>query len=239
MREACRVPIQRLFIIAPSLARLIRKERGGEHVREGYFPDQPQRRTYVQIEETRSSLILEARADGASEERADLPPAHAQALLAVSQSQVEYLRTRLSVGSYEIQVLHFVRPAPLDLVAVAVPPEDEQDFHPLPWFGPEVSAEPAYQRRRLALEGIPDAPDVDVTNGALNNLLDLLEDRFTTWSQLLEAMISDVPAADASPPMAAPVPESETEAQEEIDALGIEDDVIRELARSLQPRRGR
>jgi hypothetical protein len=48
------------FIIAPSLARLIRKERGGERVLEGYFPDQPQRRTYVQVEETRSSLILEA-----------------------------------------------------------------------------------------------------------------------------------------------------------------------------------
>ncbi len=83
----------RLFIIAPSLARLIRQERGGEHVREGYFPDQPDRSTYVQIEETRSSLILEAGADEASEERTDLPPAHAQALLTVSQGQVECLRT--------------------------------------------------------------------------------------------------------------------------------------------------
>src|SRR3712207_4897134 len=114
MREACRVPIQRLFVITPSLARLIRKERGGEHVHEGYFPDQPQRSTFVQIEETRSSLILEAGAHGASEERADLPPVHAQALLAVTQSQVEYLRTKLSISSYVIQVLHFVRPAPLD-----------------------------------------------------------------------------------------------------------------------------
>jgi hypothetical protein len=44
------VRAHRLFIIAPSLARLIRQERGGEHVREGYFPDQPDRSTYVQIE---------------------------------------------------------------------------------------------------------------------------------------------------------------------------------------------
>ena len=43
MREARRLPIQRLFIIAPSLARLILKERGGEHVQEGYFSGQPQR----------------------------------------------------------------------------------------------------------------------------------------------------------------------------------------------------
>ena len=118
---------------------------------------------------------------GRSEEQADLPLAHAQALLAVSQGQVEYVRTRLSIGSHEIQALHFVRPGPLDLVAVAVPPEDEQNLPPLPWFGPEVSTEPAYQRRRLALDGAPDAPEMDVTNAALNSLLDLLEDRFTTW----------------------------------------------------------
>ena len=231
------MPIQRLFVIAPSLARLIQKERGGEHVREGFFADQPQRSTFVRIEEARSSLILETGAHKVSEERADLPPAHAQALLAVSQSQVEYLRTQLSIGSYEIQVLHVVRPAPLDLVAVSVPPEDEQDFHPLPWFGPEVSAEPAYQRRRLALEGIPDARDVDVTNGALNHLLDLLEDRFSTWPGLHEAAISDASAADVTPRPSAPVPELEPEVDAEIDKLGIEDDVIRELARSLQPRR--
>jgi hypothetical protein len=35
------MPMQRLFIIAPSLARLIRKERGSERVQEGYFPTNP------------------------------------------------------------------------------------------------------------------------------------------------------------------------------------------------------
>ena len=54
------MPQHRLFIIAPSLARLIQKERGGERVIEGYFPDHAHRSTFVQIEETRSSLILEA-----------------------------------------------------------------------------------------------------------------------------------------------------------------------------------
>jgi len=142
------VPTQRLFIIAPSLGRLIRKERGVERVLEGYFPDHAHRSTFVQIEETRSSLILEA-GDRTSEERADLPPAHAQALLAVSQGQVEYLRTRLAIGSREIKVLHFVGSDPLDVVAVTGVPEDKQDFHPLSWFGPEVSAEPVYKRRRL------------------------------------------------------------------------------------------
>jgi hypothetical protein len=82
--------ILRQFIIAPSLVRLIRKERGGERVLEGYFPDQPQRGTYVQVEETGSSLIHEASEGVAPDEQADLPLAHAQALLAVSHGQVEY-----------------------------------------------------------------------------------------------------------------------------------------------------
>jgi hypothetical protein len=231
------VPMQRLFIIAPSVARLIRQERGGERVLEGYFPDQPGRSAFVQIEESRSSLVLEARAHDASEERADLPPAHAQALLAVSQGQVDYLRTSLSIGSHEIQVLHFINPAPLHLVAVAAPSEDEQAFHPLPWFGPEISTELACRRRRLALEGVPDAPDVDVTNRALNHLLDLLEDRFSTWPGPHEARISDASAADIKPRPRAPVPELKSQMDEEIKELGIEDEVIRELARSLQPRR--
>jgi hypothetical protein len=226
----------RHFLIAPSLARLIQKERGGERVLEGYFPDQPQRITFVQIEETRSCLILKAEGDRAAEEQADVPRAHAQALLAVSHGQVEYVRTKLSISSHEIQALHFGRPVALDLVAIAGAPEDGQDLPPLPWFGPEVSTESAYQRRRLALDGAPDAPDIDATNAALNSLLDLLEDRLTTWPQPHESMGSNEPAVSASPLPDALGPMPETEADQEVDDLGIEDAVIRELARALQPR---
>ena len=228
------MPAHRLFRIAPSLARLIRQERGGERVLEGYFPDQPPRGTYVQIAETGSSLILEAGGDDASEERAELPVSHAQALLAVSHGQVEYLRTRLAISSQEIHVLHLVRPAPLDLVAVAS--SDGQDLPPLAWFGPEVSAEPAYRRRRLALTGAPDARDVDVTNAALNHLLDLLEDRLTTWPGPHEPAIPGASAADAPSRAKAAVSDPEPEGDEPSDDLHIEDEVIRELARSLQPR---
>jgi hypothetical protein len=48
----------RQFLIAPSLARLIQRERGGERVVEGYFPDRPHHSISVQVEEDRSSLIL-------------------------------------------------------------------------------------------------------------------------------------------------------------------------------------
>jgi hypothetical protein len=226
--------MQQLFIIAPSVARLIRAERGGERVLEGYFPDQPHRSTFVQIEEIRSSLILQA--DGEGDDRADLPPAHAQALLAVSQGHVEYVRTRLSISSHEIQALHVVKPSPLDLVAVTSVPEDGQDLPPLPWFGPEVSGDPTYQLRRLALDGAPDAPEVDLTNAALNSLLDLLEERLTVWPRQHDAEMSEAPTTAAAPSRVTSVPQPETGLDEEIHDLGIEDAVTRELACSLQPR---
>jgi hypothetical protein len=228
----------RYFLIAPSLARLIQKERGGERVQEGYFPDQPQRSAFVQVEETRGSLILEAIEGEAPDEQASVPLAHARALLAVSDGQVEYVRARLSIGSHEIQALHFVRPGALDLVAIAGTLEEGRDLPALPWFGPEVSNEPGYQRRRLALDGAPDRQEVALTNAALNGLLDLLEDRFTTWPVQGKAGEPDVPVADISLALAAPVRAPDAEPDEEIDDLGIEDAVIRELARALQPRRG-
>jgi hypothetical protein len=95
--------------------------------------------------------------------------------LAVSYGQIEYVRTTLSIGSREIQTLHFIRPGPLDLVAVASAP-DENDYPPVRWLGrrsapsPPTSAASGARRRSGGCE-------VDVTNAALNSLLDLLEDR--------------------------------------------------------------
>ena len=63
----------------------------------------------------------------------------------------------------------------------------------------------------------------------------LLGDRFATGSGPHEAQIPEAPMAAGPQSSDAPVPETE----EEIDDLGIEDVVIRELARALQPRRDR
>jgi hypothetical protein len=52
------VHMHRQFIIAPSLARLIEREKGGERVRQGYFPDRPDRGTHVQVEGETGHLIL-------------------------------------------------------------------------------------------------------------------------------------------------------------------------------------
>ncbi len=205
---------------------------------EGYFPDRPHQSIYVQVEEDRSSLILSPHGIGGSpEERAGIPTSQAQALLAVAPSQVAYVRTSLLLGSRQIHLQQFTEPGPLCLLSVEVLQQETAEFQPLSWFGPEVSGERAYLRRRIALEGLLPAPEVELTEGALNSVLDLLENGFTAWPLRDQAAASEEPGAH--PPAAAgpslPFPASDND--QDIDDLTIENDVIRELARSLRPQR--
>jgi CYTH domain-containing protein len=228
----------RQFLMAPSLARLIQRERGGERVVEGYFPDRPHHSIHVQVEEDRSSLILSSHGiEGSPEERAGIPLSQAQALLAVASGQVAYVRTDLSLGSRKLHLQQVTEPGPLCLLSVEVPQQEAEEFQPLSWFGPEVSGERAYLRRRIALDGLPPAPEVDLTEGALNSVLDLLENEFTAWPLGTQAGASEAPSA--RPPAAAGPLEAFPidDADEDSDDLGIENDVIRELARSLRPQR--
>jgi hypothetical protein len=77
-------------------------------------------------------------------------------------------------------------------------------------------------------------PEIDFTDAAFNSLLDLLEDQFTTWPAQGHTEEMDEPVTDRLQSSGIPVPVREDEA-DEIDDLGIEDAVIRELARALQP----
>ena len=225
----------RQFLMAPSLARLIQRERGGERVVEGYFPDRPHHSIYVQVEEDRSSLILSSDGiEGSPEERAGIPPSQAQALLAVASGQVAYVRTSLLLGSHQIHLQQVTEPGPLSLLSVEVPQQETEEFQPLSWFGPEVSGERAYLRRRIALEGLLPAPEVDLTEGALNSVLDLLENGFAAWP-LQQAAASEEPGG--RPPAAAGQSEVFPTDDANEDDFGIENDVIRELARSLRPQR--
>ena len=115
---------------------------------------------------------------GPVEERTDVPRTHAEALLDVTPGKVDYVRSALSIGSREVRIDRFVTPGPLDLITVDFDKEEDlRDFRPLPWFGPEVTGEAGYQNRSIALEGLPPALDVPLSNAALNTLLDTLEGR--------------------------------------------------------------
>jgi CYTH domain-containing protein len=170
----------RRFLIASSLARLIRKDRGGARVTEGYFPNQTGRSSHVHVEGDRGSLVLvTAPANGTpAEERTDVPRTHAEALLDVAPGKVEYARSRLTAAGREIRVDRFVRPGPLDLISVEFDNDEQASSFRAPlWFGPEVTNDAAYQNRAIALGTLPQVPDVSLTNAALDSLLDAIENR--------------------------------------------------------------
>ena len=169
--------ITRRFQLAPSLARLIEKERGGHHVTEGYFPDQPRGSTCVRLEEGIGSLMLVRHGSGERvEEVTDLPQGHAEALLDLAQGCVAYRRIPLSLGPRGVQVFRFTAPELLDLVWVEFERDEHaRGFRPLGWFGREVTTDPSYQNRSLALVGFPQEPEVELTDMALKSLMDTLE----------------------------------------------------------------
>jgi CYTH domain-containing protein len=246
--------VSRRFLVASSLARLIRKERGGHRVTEGYFPNQADRSSYVHVEGEKGSLVLVTLGPGSTyEERTEVPRAHAEALLDVTPGKVDYVRSVLSIGNHEININRFVSPGPLDVISIEFENDDDaRDFRIPLWFGPEVTGEPGYHNRSIALEGQPAMPDVALSNAALSSLLDLLENRYVSTRPMSPARAPSEAPRQAPPRPQAPVerdqpapqPQQKEASAEERDAaaddalnLNIEDNVIRELARSLRPQR--
>jgi CYTH domain-containing protein len=218
----------RVFLLASALARLIERERGGHLVRQGFFPDRPGRSAHVQLAGDTGHLILVSHhATGPLEEPAEISRAQAEALLDLTAGWTEYLSIPIDTGSHSATIQRFVAPASLDLISVAFKHDKAaRKFQPPVWFGPEVTSEPTYQVRSLALTGLPSTPGVEVTNESLNSLLDTLGDR-AGESQPQPTKVSRVPETFETV--------LDPEAERELDGLNIEDSVIRELARSLKP----
>jgi CYTH domain-containing protein len=218
----------RVFLLASALARLIERERGGDLVRQGFFPDRSSRSAHVQISGGTGHLILVSHhAAGPLEEPAEISRAQAEALLELTAGRTEYLSIPIDIGSHSATIQRFVTPASLDLISVAFKHDKAaRKFQPPAWFGPEVTSDLGYGTRAIALAGLPSTREVEVTDAALNSLLDALGDR--------------AGEPQPQPTWVAPEPETfetvlDPEAERELDGLKIEDSVIRELARSLQP----
>ncbi len=172
--------VARRFLVASSLTRLVRKERGSERVMEGHFAPQAERQSHVRIEKGQSYLVLTS-LDGdvsAAEDWTDLPRSHAEALLDVCPGTVTFERSRLRLGDHEALIDRFIAPGPLDVVSVEFSTPAEADaFLPPVWFGPEVTGDDGYTSRGIAMAGHPHAPEAPLSNAALEMMLDLLESR--------------------------------------------------------------
>ena len=110
----------RRFLIASSLARIIRKERGVEgRIVEGHFQGQFGRTHFVAIEPGHAFLVLtDINVEGGlAEERAEVPPRHAEALLEVASGRIGYERSRLPLGNgIDAVLLRFIQPSGLDVL---------------------------------------------------------------------------------------------------------------------------
>lgn len=171
--------VYRRFRIAPSLARLIRKERGiSEQIAEGHFPPHPERAQYVSISRDTSFLVLRETRDGVDQEsRTEIPRGQAEGLMDVCASKIAYGRTILQVqGAREMSVDYFLKPGAFDIVTLGFDgPGQAAAFRAPMWFGPEVTQNAAYDRRAIALDGLPKADYVPLSDAALNALLNVFE----------------------------------------------------------------
>jgi CYTH domain-containing protein len=226
----------RVFLLASSLARLIEKIRDSSRIKEGYFPDH-HRELSVRVEGIIGSLTLTARtAAGIQEQTADLPLSHAEALFQLARGSIEYVETIVEIGPTKLAVQQFTSPGPLHIVTVPFSLEqDARQFQPPVWLGSEITTNINYRFRSLALTGLPGIPEIEITNAAVEQLLDDLNIKadfpalpMTTRPSVISPQSQVAPSAD---------PESDDDNLDTEEGLDIEDSVIRELARSLSPRR--
>ena len=150
----------RVFLLAPSLARLIEKEREGRRVRQGYFPHRPDRGTHVQVQgETGQLVLISNRPSGPVEEATAIPRSQAEALLELTAGRVESLDVSLTIGTQTIMIRRLLTPGPLDLITVTSEHSKRaRKVQPPVWFGPEVTGDAAYQSRTIDLPSIEWTP---------------------------------------------------------------------------------
>jgi CYTH domain-containing protein len=197
---------------------------------EGFFPEQRDRTSWVRLEEGRGLLILRSTGpDGDVEEEIEVPVGHAHALLDVCVGAVDYSRTALPINDRHALIDQIVRPRALDLVTVEFDTEAEsQAFQPLDWFGPEVTGDPRYTNHSIALKGLDQAPEIILSDAALNSLIDTLEGRFPTQTRMT-----------TNRPKARQVPVTKAKAQTgdqaiRVDLDEIEKAMMREMEKTLQ-----
>ncbi|GEP09055.1 hypothetical protein [Methylobacterium gnaphalii] len=168
----------RRFLIAPSLVRLIRKERGGSKCTEGYFAPHAATVSFVRIEGADCHLIL-ATTDkdrSTTEERTDVPSTHGHALLDVCKGKIVYERTTVPIDGQDALIDHYVSPAGPDVVSVVfTDAAAARAFKQPAWFGAEVSGEAAFEPTAIAISGAPAQRETTPSNAALDAVLDLFE----------------------------------------------------------------
>lgn len=205
--------LQRRFLIASSFARLIRKERGvAGRVVEGYLLARSDRDHFVSIETEGAYLVLRAKTGRTRiEERTEIPRSQAEALLEICAGRIGFERTGLGFSGARAAFLdHFIAPGPLDCLTFEFDDGENPDSFAAPdWFGPDVTADPAYENGSFALNGMPESPEAALSDTALDTLLNYLENRheasYPTRDRQAVAASTEVAAEAGAQRAAAPL----------------------------------
>ncbi|WP_404295430.1 hypothetical protein ACD578_28235 (plasmid) [Microvirga sp. RSM25] len=194
------------------------------------LPEQRDRSSWVRLEEDRGLLILKTIGPhGETEDEAEIPLAHAHALLDVCAGEVDYTRTPLPIGEGNALVDEIVRPRALHFVTVEFASEGEsRGFRPLEWFGAELTADPRYTNQAIALRGLDEAPQIPLSDASLNSLIDTLEGRFPAQARIAV----NRPKAKQVPVMRAKAQTSGETVKVNLDE--IEAAMMREMERTLR-----
>ena len=163
-----------------------------------------------------------------AEDAAEISSAQAEALLALTAGQVEYLSTAIAIGSHTATIQRFL------VWATRSDQHDVRDDKAARKFQPPSGSGPRSARIRLsapclALTGRLPCPEVEVTNAALASLLDALDHRDRAAEPCSSGGLRR-----RHPPR----PPSMREAEQELDQLTIEDSVIRDACPARCSRRG-
>jgi CYTH domain-containing protein len=158
----------------------IQRERGTmSRIVEGHFPSTPGYRPIVRIEQSRALLILVRQGEDErwTEEQVPIPLPQAEAMLHAVAGLITFDRTSLPVGDNVEAVLdRFIMPEGLDVLTVTIF-SNPRTFAPPPWFGLEVTDEPAYEAAGLALRGALRVDAMEPSSAGLEALLDTLNGR--------------------------------------------------------------
>jgi hypothetical protein len=133
------------------------------------------------------------------------------------------------IGVGHALVDEIISPRALHFVTMEFDTDEEaRGFRPLEWFGPEVTADPRYTNRAIALRGLDEAPEIPLSDAALNSLIDTLEGRFPAQSRMA-----------VTRPKAKQVPVTRAKAQTsgntvKVDLDEIEHAMMREMEKTLQ-----
>ena len=172
----------RRFLLAPSLARLIARERGVERqVVEGYFSAKSDENQFVRLEADECHLVLPllGSAGEVVEDLAPLPQAHAKALFDLSIGQISYDQLHVPIANAPDQkaLLALINhPSHCDVITVEFDNQQQAEAFEVPlWFGPEVTNESVYERRYIALNGLASDSESPLSALQLEQVLDLLE----------------------------------------------------------------